>query len=1230
MGVRFSRVVVAAALLAVGLLAASPFLCRRLVGTGEAFNYSLSVADAVVQMRHGIVPPLAGQTQYAFNGRIHPLRNAPYLYYLAGAIDAVTFRRLQVWELQNASLALSLVAAVFACYVGLRWATACPRPLAFFLATAYGLSPALLCVAHSLNLFMTVHAAVFVPLAIAACVKGCRQPSLSTDLCMGAALALAWLAHPPVALWLTWGVMLVRVVAFLGDPGWRPLARAAAAAVLGLLLAGFGFASVATLNTDLNYFEADPATWHNFASIILFNLRLALPGSLLPVTASGNGYSDLQFGYTAWVLLALTFAFLFKRSRGQAGWDRQTRLATAGTCAFVGLLLVLTFPVPGITYWLWVHMPVAVLQLTYGWPMQRLYLVAAGFTVFGAGLALPARWHALGTPRWVAPALVALGMAWTLFEAKRLVNIGFANRHALVDSEAAYRPSNLNLTRTSYAFFGAPPTFINGADDPLFEYRLLKGGQDEVKSNYGSALSSAPVVQRGSIGVNPQGHASVVGFQTVTLEPGHRYLITFSFKTAPFPGWLEFVGPLVGRTYALPSAGESGGFGMGGGNRKALSLWTDSDKPEQVRVTMGVVDGATLGSGRVELADFSLQDVDVAALPVRVDGYLPLRLEVNSPQSGCTVETPQRYLGGYAATLNGRPVPVMMSPWRNVMVGVPPGRSVVEVRYVGPASVRAAFWVSALCWAGFLLWFLAGARASDEAGQMALAAVCACSAIAWRQRFLLAAAAAAAAAALWWQHKAREQRDYLSSVGPIEVRFTLPYGKNGASQPLVATGHALAGVIVFVNMIDEHHVRLGADVWGTLYSSELLEVDYSQLHTLVVSDSALFPVDHPGIKALPGQEAERLRRELRVELDGTVAIDANCYAFEAGPGEVHVGSTPFGSTSAARFTGEIADSRRLPIPRLVGMPWGGRAHLKLRFPSDRDGVTESLITFTSGAWVIAYTVTYTGDHRLRFASSGPNGVPIQSAEVDADLTKTHTMDFWPSEPGDAAASFDLSCDFDGRHLLGGTKPLVLAVRPLMSSGVDLSAPRAAGTRFSGPELSLTLTSDGTSTGSIEEFGPAHMIVTLPSQKAGRREPILTTGRTGAGDLVYFVYEDGQHVRIGFDHWNFGGTLTPPIAIDYKVPHDIWVVEGSLYPDVGDNALWGAIDLAARVRLKSQVEVYLDGRLVLSEARAAYPATKDEVTIAKNRIGGSTADPDFSGILHYSERTGSVLPPGTKL
>ena len=117
MGLRGKTLGIWAALIAVGLLAASPFLSRDLVGTGEAYNYSLAVGDAVQQMRHGDVPPLVGQTELAFNGRVHPLRNAPYLFYLAAAIDAVTLHQLTPWQLQNASLVFTLQRSLAATWV---------------------------------------------------------------------------------------------------------------------------------------------------------------------------------------------------------------------------------------------------------------------------------------------------------------------------------------------------------------------------------------------------------------------------------------------------------------------------------------------------------------------------------------------------------------------------------------------------------------------------------------------------------------------------------------------------------------------------------------------------------------------------------------------------------------------------------------------------------------------------------------------------------------------------------------------------------------------------------------------------------------------------------------------------------------------------------------------------------------------------------------------------------
>ncbi len=1231
MGLRLTRVVLAVSLLAVGLLAASPFACDRLVGTGEAYNYSLSVADAVVQMRHGIMPPLAGQTEYAFNGRIHPLRNAPYLYYLAAAIDAATLHRLEFWEIQNASLVLSFIAAAFACYAGLRWATDCPRGLALFLASSYVLSPALLCSAHSLNLLMTVHAAVFVPIAIAACVRGCRVPSFSTDATMAAALALAWLAHPPVAVWLTWGVILVRLVAFAGRPGWRPVASAGAAAVMGFLLCSFSFASVATLDSDVHYFSQDMAGWRHFVEVMMANLRSALPGCLLPVSRTGNAFTDLQFGYVAWGLLILTLGATFGRFPRLRALPPASRLAAVGAACTAVLLLVLVFPIPAVTHWLWLKVPVPVLEMTFVWPMQRLYLVAVGFTAFGAGLALPGWCSTLHARRWIAAGLLAAASAWTLYEAAALLSVGFVNRRAAGESAAAYRSSNLDLTETSYAFVGPPPSFINGVVDPSLEYRLLRGGEDELASNYAAALAASKVVATGSFVIRAAAHAPALSTQSVSLEPGHRYLIAFDFKARPFAGSIEMVGPLTRRSYTLPAAGESKGFGMLDGQRRALALWTDSLKPEPVIITLHVVDGTPLAGAALDVADFTLRDIDTDKLPVRLRGYLPLRLEVDAPEMGSTVETPQRFLEGYEASVNGTRVPVHMSPSRNVMVGVPRGRSVVEIRYIGPPLAREAFWITAAAWAAFLIWRMAGSPTGYRGRQRAARALAGALAISWRHKGWSAAVAAGAAAAVaavaYGTAKQARERDYLRAAGPIEVKFTMAYGKKLVSQPLVATGHSQAGVILSITPLDERTVRLAADVWGTLYQSSPIELDFSKEHTLVLSDSALYPLENPRVKGLTPLEIEPLRHELRIELDGSTAIDKGTYAFEATPSEIYVGHTPFGSTSGPTFLGEIRDWRRLPIPRMFALQWGDRARMRLRFPAGRVGSTEVLLSAASGSETLSYSVTYLEHDRLRITCSGPGEGPPRTAEVAAAPATNHELDFVSCSPENPASSFDIACDFDGTRIIGNAEPTVPIVRPLLVSGMSLPMSRKKENRFSGPEMEMTLTSDAKTNGRFEGFGPVHLIVTLPKEKEGRHEPLLTTGKTGAGDLVYIFYADDHHVRFGFDHWGVGGSLSEPVAVDYDAPHELWINEGSLYPKSLGATDWTALDPAARERREGQIAVVLDGVVVLSSLKPTYPSPLSAVTVARNGIGMSTADPDFSGVVHFSERTGTVLPPG---
>jgi hypothetical protein len=1199
MGLRIKKVGLLAGLLAVGLLAASPFLTDRMLGTSEAFNYSLSVSDAVTQMRAGVMPPLAGQTVYAFNGRIHPLRNAPYLHYLAYALDLATGHRLPLWRLMTVSLVLSIIAAVFACYLGLRWGIGCPRLPAFLLSTAYGLSAPLMCAAYTYDMYMTVHAAVFVPLAIGACLRGCLRPSFSVDAWLAAALAGAWLAHPPVALWLTASVVLVRLIVLVQNPSWRVVASGACALLLAACLACFVFVSTSSLGFPLAAFSGSEG-YRGMAGEIIDNVRAFFPGTLKPISATAGLPGDLQVGYVPWILFLLTLAGLLRgdwRRRIDAG---PIRSAAVAVVAAILVLMVTVIPMPGLTQWIWLHLPPGVLNLTNIWPNQRIYLVAVPFMLFGAAIVLPRAFSGVRFPRWALALAVGIGLSWTLYQAEAFISRGKNDRWTEKATSSAYRPSNLDLTVTSYAFIQVPQSFVYGVADPQIEFRLLRNGTDEIDSPLAAGLADAPVVDHGSIRSD--------WFAPITLQPGKRYLLTFNFHTSPVEGAVQLLGPLLYRRYALPSAGNPRAFGMLPGQRRTLSVWTDGDTPERVEISFTLPTVTKRGPGTV-FADYTLQEVVPSRLPIRFQGYLPFRFSVDSPEYGCTVETPQRYLPGYEATVNGQRETVLTTPDRQVMVPVPKGRSEVVLVYRGPVAARIAFWFCAWCWVCFAGWRLCGSWLP----QRPFSGVVGAYRFILRHRVSLGSAAVVIILVAVGVSRYERMISLRRAVGPIAVDFTLPFdGASLKGQPLLATGKPGAGAVVFLNAIDNSHLRLLADVWGQLFQSEPIETDFTRDQELIVSDSALFPKDNTKVQALPPAEASRLRGELRVELDGRTAILEKCDAYETTQAETLAGRTNFGSFTAPLFQGTILGVRRLPIPRVLALPWGRHVHMNVRFPEERVGATEPLLSGTADGRTCSFYVTYLSDARLRFANWTSDKSPVQYVEVTIDPKSSHALDFYASESSRLYGSFGMCCTLDGAPLFGTPGANVIKLPALISAGLNTANVPGVLERFTGPQMDVETPGSVAAPEVAASTGPIHLVVSLPQDKAGHSEPLVTTGKTGAGDLVYVSYIDPTHIRIALDHWGGSGAVSDLIPIDYKAPHEIWISMASLQGSA------------------APVTVMLDGAVVLSSPIATYPSTPAEVTVAQNTIGGSSAEAAFSGTLQFVERLGDepVPKPGS--
>ncbi|MDD2762814.1 MAG: hypothetical protein PHE83_02435 [Opitutaceae bacterium] len=726
---------------------AHPFLTGRLIGGGDAWWYANMLRDFLAQIRAGIFPVWTGQTEFAFNGAVYPLRAAPYYQFLAGLIDLLSGRRFDAFTLQHATVVLSFVAAVMIPYWALCRLAPARRNLAAVLAVLYAACPAVLGLATSMDLYMSVMAAPFLPLVTCGLALSLKEgESVSPELCKNEGglvsskpkrgedglvspelcksgggwsaqrmivigLALTWYAHAPLAAWLTLitvGVQAVRLILnWRNRQVWQETFGGA------LLLAGLVavvFASVATLRSG------DSAGIIPYAidrEKIIAALREAFPYCLLPVRMPAVNLGDLQLGYALWTVLGAGGVFALTPGR-----RRYLLLAIPAA-----VLVVMLLPVPGVTVWLWHAIPESLARLTYYWPMHRLCPLLAA-------LALPLGMLALR--EWLGPgrqgngaavlpfcrsdslflrslplALGILALPWSMYEARTM--LATAKIRTATSQETAIKrlPENAPLMNHAYGLsLALPPYFSNGVMDPWFELRVLGGpGNQDVIADNARAVMAGSTLPWTDLATLPDPNPGVWDLASAfVLQPGRRHLLEFDFAGAHYTGTLQIEGGRFFRQYRLPASGRRLAFGSAPPSAHWIPLWTTSDRPESVRARF-IPDPGTTTNRPPVFARYRWHAVDPPSLPLRIDSYAPLRLTATLVQSGL-LETFRMYFPGYEAKVDGRPAPVVPSGNRLVAIPLPAGTHTIEISYRPPWLLQLALVVSAAAWLGLATFVL--------------------------------------------------------------------------------------------------------------------------------------------------------------------------------------------------------------------------------------------------------------------------------------------------------------------------------------------------------------------------------------------------------------------------------------------------------------------------------------------------------------------------------------------
>ena len=132
--------------------------------------------------------------------------------------------------------------------------------------------------------------------------------------------------------------------------------------------------------------------------------------------------------------------------------------------------------------------------------------------------------------------------------------------------------------------------------------------------------------------------------------------------------------------------------------------------------------------------------------------------------------------------------------------------------------------------------------------------------------------------------------------------------------------------------------------------------------------------------------------------------------------------------------------------------------------------------------------------------------------------------------------------------------------------------------------------------SVQPPAKLHLLIKLPPFTVPRSEPLLSSGQTGRGDLIYIRYVDATHFQIGHDRWGYGGTLGPVVEYNPDIPLDLDI---SCPPLLGPGA-------------PARLTVRLNSQPVLDAEEAFYPSRPEEIEVGRNRIGASTAEAAFTG------------------
>ena len=157
-----------------------------------------------------------------------------------------------------------------------------------------------------------------------------------------------------------------------------------------------------------------------------------------------------------------------------------------------------------------------------------------------------------------------------------------------------------------------------------------------------------------------------------------------------------------------------------------------------------------------------------------------------------------------------------------------------------------------------------------------------------------------------------------------------------------------------------------------------------------------------------------------------------------------------------------------------------------------------------------------------------------------------------------------------------------------------------------------------------QHGPLRISLRLPTDKAGKIEPLVVTGWAYEADFVFFYYVDSQHLQIGFDHTNHGPAFSRVLPVDYDKEHTVVVDMGSLYPP-STHPMFAGMWPVQVYAYRRHYRISFDGVVVMESVSAFYDSSPGHIAVGFNPVSDAFGR-KFTGQIQEVQR----LPPHPSL